>query len=528
MEKSKRNKIVGLSVGILIVLIIVVSSTYAYWQITKTQATPNDIVAACLSLDLEDVSAAIDLDSAWPINDEEASNLTGYTFTVTNNCNEEINYIVGLNRVEESNYLQDSSVKVRLDDNSSFIYGDLSDIEYADSENAYTSRVSKQVSVETIGALSTNEHTIRIWIDENAPVTEQSKTFEGQVFITGGQGIEVPECFTIAENGTITGYNYECGTEVVVPAEINGIQVKTISQPSFAMGNVQGYSLYNEETDESKGIYYYIGKTGVEDFINSIKQNFCENPETCTLEDIEAMGMTIITTKEEYNAIDWEEYETNGYVVDGPYAVYFNFETGEMEKAKAALSSLDLSKSIYLETIEESSFNGKYESDTIVDNTCIENNDSGKAYICYGTLKKVSLPNNGSLTSIGSYAFANNQLQEVVIPQSVESIGYSAFYNNNITSFIIKDTVENPSNLKSIGSQGLANNAITELVIPRSVTTIGANAFGNCPVKLEVIIKREAYDKDTMNFDPNWNVISISADGTKILSGVTYDPDYVG
>ena len=85
MDKNKRNKIIGLSIGILVVVIIVVSSTYAYWQITKTQETPNDIVAACLDLNLEDKSAAIYLDSAWPISDDEASSLTGYTFTVTNN-----------------------------------------------------------------------------------------------------------------------------------------------------------------------------------------------------------------------------------------------------------------------------------------------------------------------------------------------------------------------------------------------------------------------------------------------------------
>ena len=115
MEKNKRNKIIGLSIGILVVLIIVVSSTYAYWQITRTQKTPNDIVAACLNLDLKDASAenkGINLDSAWPISDEEGKTLTGYSFTVTNNCNEEINYVVGLNRVEEENFLKVIKFKI--------------------------------------------------------------------------------------------------------------------------------------------------------------------------------------------------------------------------------------------------------------------------------------------------------------------------------------------------------------------------------------------------------------------------------
>ena len=36
-EKKKRNKIIGISIGILVVLLVVISSTYAYWQITKSQ-----------------------------------------------------------------------------------------------------------------------------------------------------------------------------------------------------------------------------------------------------------------------------------------------------------------------------------------------------------------------------------------------------------------------------------------------------------------------------------------------------------
>ena len=111
-----KKKIIAIVIAIVAVIAIIAGSTYAYWQITRTQETPNDIVAACLSLDLQDKSTAIDLDSAWPISDEEANSLIGYTFTVTNNCDEEINYIVGLNRVEEDNYLQDTSVKVRLDE----------------------------------------------------------------------------------------------------------------------------------------------------------------------------------------------------------------------------------------------------------------------------------------------------------------------------------------------------------------------------------------------------------------------------
>ena len=204
--------------------------------------------------------------------------------TVTNNCNEEINYIVGLNRVEESNYLQDSSIKLQLDDNSSHVYGDLSDVEYADADNTeYTARVSKQVSVETIGANGTNTHTIRIWVSDEAPVTEQSKTFLGQVFITGGQGIEVPECFTIANDGTILGYDESCGTEVKVPAEINGIQVKEVNFWSFRMYDVgMAYTSKEEPT-----MMFFILNNDVKDkAIDFVQQMMCEDVNNCDLDNI--------------------------------------------------------------------------------------------------------------------------------------------------------------------------------------------------------------------------------------------------
>ena len=464
MEKNKRNKIIGLSIGILIVLIIVVSSTYAYWQITKTQETPNDIVAACLDLNLEDKSAAIDLDSAWPISDEEGKKLTGYTFTVTNNCNEEINYIVGLNRVEEENHLQDSSIKLQLDDNSAFLYSDLSDVEYVDPDNTeYTARSSKQVSVETIGANGTNTHTIRVWVSSDAPVTEQSKKFQGQVFITGGQGIEVPSCFAIDIDGTILGYDTSCGLEVKVPAEINGIQVKKLRRGSFGENNLQVYMLYNEETEEEFGIYYYTDENTMEQFVELMKQQACEDPETCTLEDIEASGLKIITSEEEYNNFEWSKYK-----VEGPELGYFDLVTGEFDVPDILVTSLDLSDAVYLETIQSYAVEGKLEYDTAINDTC-KYDGATQSYNCNASLKEVVFPKNGMLTTIEEGAFKNNQLNSIEIPNSVNIIGERAFADNEI------DELKLPNSFQILGDYAFEFNNIKSIEI--AAQTIGKGVF---------------------------------------------------
>ena len=76
-----------------------------------------------------------------------------------------------------------------------------------------------------------------------------------------------------------------------------------------------------------------------------------------------------------------------------------------------------------------------------------------------------------SVTSIGTQAFYNNNLTSVVIPDSITSIGTGAFYNNNLTSVVIPDSVT------SIGNGAFYENDLTSVVIPDSVTSIGTGAF---------------------------------------------------
>ena len=78
-----------------------------------------------------------------------------------------------------------------------------------------------------------------------------------------------------------------------------------------------------------------------------------------------------------------------------------------------------------------------------------------------------------SVTRIGPYAFENNALASVVIPNSVTTIGEGAFAFNALTSVTI------PSSITTIGVSAFSKNALTSVVIPNSVTTIGEGAFAN-------------------------------------------------
>ena len=79
--------------------------------------------------------------------------------------------------------------------------------------------------------------------------------------------------------------------------------------------------------------------------------------------------------------------------------------------------------------------------------------------------------NEVSVTTIGNYAFADNNLTSVIIPDSVTTIGGDAFSDNNLTSVVIPDSVT------TIGEGAFQFNNLTSVVIPDSVTTIGDSAF---------------------------------------------------
>lgn len=98
--------------------------------------------------------------------------------------------------------------------------------------------------------------------------------------------------------------------------------------------------------------------------------------------------------------------------------------------------------------------------------------------------KNSVIPSDGSVKSIGEYAFSGCSLTSIDIPDSVTSICTGAFYEcKSLTSIVIPDGV------KSIGDFAFywCSN-MTSVVIPDSVTTIGDYAFYLCSDMTDVII----------------------------------------
>lgn len=78
------------------------------------------------------------------------------------------------------------------------------------------------------------------------------------------------------------------------------------------------------------------------------------------------------------------------------------------------------------------------------------------------------------VTSIGDYAFSDNGLITLSLPNTLEEIGEYAFIDNDITTLLLDDT-----SLHTINNFAFANNSITSILIPNGVTFVGHSVFRN-------------------------------------------------
>lgn len=75
------------------------------------------------------------------------------------------------------------------------------------------------------------------------------------------------------------------------------------------------------------------------------------------------------------------------------------------------------------------------------------------------------------LTEIGAGSFSCNNIEELIIPNSVTTIGSGAFYENDI------EVIDLPSSLKRIGTSAFNDNRLEEVIMHEGIKYIGDRSF---------------------------------------------------
>ena len=514
--------------------------------------------ASCLDFSLAG-EEGISLASAWPVSDEEGRAGTGYVFTVTNNCDRDIDYIIGLEslEVEENpNYIDNQYLRIAIDDEVAKNLSSLNVIDnitsIGDSESIIETR---QVITSTLKAYGSNEHVVKMWLSIDTPLSEQSKTFKSRIVVTGGQGIKntslkatADKCFTIDENGQITAYNIadsDCSENVVIPARVNDIKVKTIDTDAFR---------------GTKKIYNYT-------YYVVLDSSY--SPLYVTLLDLEKEATLLAWAEANgYSSLPYYKDGEQPALESGQHVQYCTFDSsnnpqcGNLDETPGDLyttsssiliTGLDLSKAIYLDTIEDSAFSNVPAS--VTDLSTYSNYDISLTSLAFGENGKdiklghnafarisvddlttyasyytgVNAENSDMLTPLGGATIQNLVIKptsliknldgeinadtsEVKTPIYVGMTVNNMTISEGITSWLNSafdygtlGTVNLPNSMDfSLGSHFSFVNSIDKLVLPSRLTVVPESAFSNIKATSVVLpntlerIEKDAFYKSTI------------------------------
>ena len=172
-----KKKAIMIVIIILLVFSVAIGISYAYWILNLNQDSKNIVSTKCLNITFTE-GDAINLQKTYPLDDEEGSKLTPYTFTLKNECNDKANYQINLETLVEST-LDINYVKVKLNDEISILGNN--DAVTKTLDNATDSRM---LETGILNANETKTFNLNVWLSYDAPNDTMNKNFESKITVT--------------------------------------------------------------------------------------------------------------------------------------------------------------------------------------------------------------------------------------------------------------------------------------------------------------------------------------------------------
>ncbi len=172
--KKEKKKI--FAIVVLIVLLSTFGISYAYWIQTRTQTSRNTLNSECFKVTILNESEGITLNNAYPINEEEAQKLEGYSFTIQNICDSLALYQVNLEEIklpEETKRLNGKFINVSLNGSKAKKLTLFNEVEPTITEPVVTDESHKLAT----GLLKPNESknfNLKIWMGDDTPSTDET------------------------------------------------------------------------------------------------------------------------------------------------------------------------------------------------------------------------------------------------------------------------------------------------------------------------------------------------------------------
>ena len=183
-EKKKIGNGKLLVIAIVLILVVIIGTTYAWLRLTKNSDIVNKITAGNLELVLDDTtSEGVKLIKAIPMSYQQGIKTEEYTFTLTNKSSTS-SYTLSLKDL--TTYTNDNNKEVAITDEDRLADSKVRYILLKDGEEATAAKskilTDRVIDSGTIEKGKTITYSLRIWIDSKAGDNNTEEEVMGKVF----------------------------------------------------------------------------------------------------------------------------------------------------------------------------------------------------------------------------------------------------------------------------------------------------------------------------------------------------------
>ena len=174
---KKKSKF-SLIIICLIIILVSIGLSYAYWRFTFISDKTNKGTSGCFNIELTDQKDEINLTNAYPITDAEGLKLKPYSFTLRNSCSIFAHYYVNLEMLEGTT-LNSKFIATKINSDAITTLD-----KYTTAATTMTgSTEARTIAEGYLGAGDSIDYTISFWMDEDVTINDDAmnKVFKSKI-----------------------------------------------------------------------------------------------------------------------------------------------------------------------------------------------------------------------------------------------------------------------------------------------------------------------------------------------------------
>ena len=163
----QKKYIIMVSLSVILTLLLGIGVSYSLWNISVSQDKVNTAMTSCFDITYSSETSAINLEKQYSISDEAGSNLTPYTFKITNNCDINAYYKINLETLNTSN-IDTRFIKASLNNTNPQVINRYNETEVS-LKNGKVANTLKSGYLPVGGSLSFD---LRVWLDYDTTIND--------------------------------------------------------------------------------------------------------------------------------------------------------------------------------------------------------------------------------------------------------------------------------------------------------------------------------------------------------------------